>query len=998
MTSIYKTAYPYYSKRKKIDQEIITKDYRLTHHEIVWIKQNHPDDPKAQHTYAIMLMVFKNLNYFPALSDVPAEIVSYIQDQFDAKHTPMVSCHSSTASRYRKKIYKYYGITPWSHSIQLDNGEKVYPVKMFAYECALKAAKVHNFPADIINAVIEQLKGEKYEFPTFDQLDRLTRSAKEHINQKIFDDTLSTLSPTQIGVLDGLLLTSKDYNRSDYNTIKAKPKSATISNFRQLLQTHDWLLSFGDVSKHLQHIIPIKLKQFAEFARSIDASDLKDFTPSKRYTLILCLLNRVQSQAKDNLAIMFCRTINSMHKKGKNKLDELREQYRSKTHELLLAFSSILDVIDDGIEQSSIHSAKEALDEHGGISLLKEDCEQAIALNSNNHLPFILKRYKSNRNTLLNLLDILNIKSTTNETQLTDAIVHILKNRRARSEYIEDGIDLSFTTDQWRKMIIKKHHGKKLFHRQYLELCVLSEVADELRSKDLYIEGSDSYADYRDELKPMDECEEILEEYCEQLGFANNGKDFVTDLQERLKQKAILIDNQYPTTVELTIDNDGVMVLHKRNSKSPPKSAIWLEEIMKSRMKQRYLIDVLCSSHFYSDWAYVFGPLSGNNPKMKNAIERYILTSFAYGTGLGPAQTALHVRSSESAKEISWVNQRHITPEMLDKAREKLINLLSKFAIIQSWGDGSSVAGDGTMHELREQNLIAEFHFRYRKKGGIAYHHVADNYVLLFSTFMPCGVWEAVEIIEGLLKNDSDIQPKTIHGDTQSQSTVVFALSYLLGFRLMPRIRNIQDIKLFRPCSTVTYKHIDKLFAEPIDWDIIEKHWKDMMQVVLSIKSGTMSSSKILRKLSNNSKKNRLYQAFQELGRVIRTLFLLEYISNVELREIITEQTNKVEAYNGLSKWCSFGGNVLVSSNDDIEMEKAVKYNDLLTNAVMLQNVSDMTNIIAELVDEGHTITKEDISYLCPYWTSHIKRFGDIVMDFNNIPKSVESSLNQSFW
>lgn len=131
---------------------------------------------------------------------------------------------------------------------------------------------------------------------------------------------------------------------------------------------------------------------------------------------------------------------------------------------------------------------------------------------------------------------------------------------------------------------------------------------------------------------------------------------------------------------------------------------------------------------------------------------------------------------------------------------------------------------------------------------------------------------------------------------------------------------------------------------------------------------------------------------------MIRTLFLLEYISNVDLRETITEQTNKVEAYNGLSKWCSFGGNVLVASNDDIEMEKAVKYNDLLTNAVMLQNISDMTNIIAELVDEGHTITKEDISYLCPYWTSHIKRFGDIVMDFNNVPKSVESSLSQSFW
>ena len=58
---------------------------------------------------------------------------------------------------------------------------------------------------------------------------------------------------------------------------------------------------------------------------------------------------------------------------------------------------------------------------------------------------------------------------------------------------------------------------------------------------------------------------------------------------------------------------------------------------------------------------------------------------------------------------------------------------------------------------------------------------------------------EAVEIMGGLLKNNSDVQPDIIHGDTQAQSTVVFALSHLLGFKLMPRIRNWKDLTLFRP-------------------------------------------------------------------------------------------------------------------------------------------------------------------------------------------------------
>src|SRR3989338_3347904 len=78
--------------------------------------------------------------------------------------------------------------------------------------------------------------------------------------------------------------------------------------------------------------------------------------------------------------------------------------------------------------------------------------------------------------------------------------------------------------------------------------------------------------------------------------------------------------------------------------------------------------------------------------------------------------------------------------------------------------------------DIYDDNLLAECHFRYMSKGGIAYHHVADTYVALFSTFMRCGLWEAVAILDDLLKNDSQIKPSIVHADTQGQSTVVFGL------------------------------------------------------------------------------------------------------------------------------------------------------------------------------------------------------------------------------
>jgi TnpA family transposase len=166
-----------------------------------------------------------------------------------------------------------------------------------------------------------------------------------------------------------------------------------------------------------------------------------------------------------------------------------------------------------------------------------------------------------------------------------------------------------------------------------------------------------------------------------------------------------------------------------------------------------------------------------------------------------------------------------------------------------------------------------------------------------------------------------------------------------------------------------------------------------LMQVVLSIKVGKILPSTLLRKLSNESHKNRLYKAFRELGRVVRTVFLLRYISDIQLREQITATTNKVEAYNGFSKWVFFGGEGVIAENDPEEQEKRIKYKDLVSNAIIFQNVVDMTYALRELQREGYTFTREDVATLSPYLTRHIKRFGDYFIDLNTEPKPLDAGL-----
>lgn len=129
-----------------------------------------------------------------------------------------------------------------------------------------------------------------------------------------------------------------------------------------------------------------------------------------------------------------------------------------------------------------------------------------------------------------------------------------------------------------------------------------------------------------------------------------------------------------------------------------------------------------------------------------------------------------------------------------------------------------------------------------------------------------------------------------------------------------------------------------------------------------------------MRKLGTASRKNKLYFAFRELGRVVRTLFLLEYVSSEELRRMIQGATNKCESFNKFVQWVYFAANSLEENVQD-EQLKIIKYNHLIANLLIFHNCHSMTQVLKELQSEGMTITPEILRALSPF-RQHLNRFG----------------------
>jgi TnpA family transposase len=205
----------------------------------------------------------------------------------------------------------------------------------------------------------------------------------------------------------------------------------------------------------------------------------------------------------------------------------------------------------------------------------------------------------------------------------------------------------------------------------------------------------------------------------------------------------------------------------------------------------------------------------------------------------------------------------------------------------------------------------------------------------------------------------------------------------------MPRMRTWDDVIFYRPDENTTYRHIDTLFTQTANWQLIATHFKDLLQVVLSIQAGKVTPSMLLQKLGVYSRKNKLYLAFRELGRVVRTIFLLEYISSQPMRMEIRGATTKIESFNTFRDWVSFGGSV-ITSGDPVEQEKRIKYMNLVANAIMLHNVVDLTMVLNQMAAEGHCVTEEFVKRLSPYLTSHIKRFGQYLLDIDAMPEPLQ--------
>jgi len=179
---------------------------------------------------------------------------------------------------------------------------------------------------------------------------------------------------------------------------------------------------------------------------------------------------------------------------------------------------------------------------------------------------------------------------------------------------------------------------------------------------------------------------------------------------------------------------------------------------------------------------------------------------------------------------------------------------------------------------------MTEWHARYRGPGVLIYWHVERKSTCIYSQLKRCSSSEVAAMITGLLRHCSEMQVDRNYVDTHGQSEIGFTFCSLLGFQLLPRLKNIHAQKLYRPETgqTDAYPNLQQILTRPIKWDLIRQQYDEMIKFATALRLGTAETEEILRRFTRNGVQHPTYKGLLELGKVQRTIFL-SAISNLRL-------------------------------------------------------------------------------------------------------------------
>jgi len=941
--------------------------------------------------FAILFKFFQNESRFPKYaSEVPKTIIAYISNilAIDSQLFLEYDWNGRTIKRHRAEIRQIF-------SFEETKLSDLKGIKEWLIKSVIPENTDFEYSKE---RVFQKLKTLKLEPPSDLQIDRMIKSAIKAYENTLYNRIYSVLNKETISKIDLLIVGNESENDdNEYNlSFKDFKKAPEGINVDSSLYEIEKLKSIEALHLPEKVFKDISEKIVEKFYRRVNAEELSEVLahPNEiKYSLLYIFFMHKKAQITDNLSNLLSETIHKLESKAESKL---KNEYISQAKKGKL-FNK---------KDIAIKLAQAALDNPEGrvkdviYSVIdKEALKNFIEELQNSDKDYDDKSYKiirasyqrNYRQAVPKIISVLDFNSNNDVYKpMIEGLSLIKKYSDSKLKHFPKHEKVAINgviKPMWQERVFDfDKNSEKIVNRINYEICLLESLRDKMRCREIWVKNSNKYKN-PDEDIPFD-FDEKRDFYYSQLDLTTDARQFISTLKEVQKKALETLNNNILGNNKVTLklnNGKGHIKLSPLEPQAEPRNLALLKTEILNKWNVINLLDILKESDLRLNFTKFFKSTAANEKLSRDIIQRRLilsLYSLATNTGLKGVSSGT---MNEKHLDLFYVKTKFIDKENLRNAISHIVNETLKSRNEAIWGTATTTcASDSKKFGAWNQNLMTEWHNRYHGRGIMIYWHVELGSVCVYSQLKSCSSSEVSAMIEGILRHNTEMEIEKHYVDTHGQSEVAFAFCHLLGFKLMPRLKNISKQKLYRPDINMTdsYSNLQNILTRPINWEIIEQQYDQMVKYATALRLGTAETESILKRFTGNNLKHPTYQALNELGKVIKTIFICEYLDSEKIRREIHEGLNVIENWNSANNFIFYGKGREFSTNKIEEQEISALSLQLLQNSLIYINTLLIQNVLSEKVWYDK-MTKEDFRALTPLIYSHINPYGTFNLDMD---------------
>jgi len=262
------------------------------------------------------------------------------------------------------------------------------------------------------------------------------------------------------------------------------------------------------------------------------------------------------------------------------------------------------------------------------------------------------------------------------------------------------------------------------------------------------------------------------------------------------------------------------------------------------------------------------------------------------------------------------------------------------------------------------------------ERGATYYNFTSDQFTGFYGIVIPGTLRDSPYILDGLLEQQTSLEPTELITDTAGYSDIIFGLFWLLGYQFSPRLADIGETRLWRIDRSADYGALNGVSRQVVNTKLIATHWDDLLRVAGSLKLKTVRASIFIRALHAAQRTSTLARALAELGRIAKTRHLLAYIDEESFRRRVLTQLNRGEERHRLAREMFYGRRGELRQSYREGQEDQLSALGLMLNVLVLWNTWYMDRALSHLRDSGVAVQEGDVRRLWPLESAHINMLG----------------------